>query len=326
MGTIDKVLFVRPRWDDNPISPGARFPYLMYYMHWRHEAIVGFATSLGLDVVDLQIENANRANFEAQIASQDPALVIHGSHGGNNAISGQDMFALMCSPVEECAAPASICTVPNHGLLAGRVMVTHSCSSATCLGPSAVAAGANAYLGSEPLLWDLIGTHSAYYNCEESLKICWSGSPTSLLSGQNSLAAHAEEISRYDYLINWYTEDGNPKPGYPAAEDIVDILNRDRSGYVHLGSPTTTTTKSRPVAGRVRCTAWGGSPASPTELNIGVTIGGATHTTPFEIELNSGDYPLSFAGKSDTIRIWGGETTDLNLKLFTVGRLECPAL
>ncbi|GAI41596.1 unnamed protein product, partial [marine sediment metagenome] len=46
MGTIDKVLFVRPRWDDNYISPGARFPYLMYYMHWRHEDIVQLAISL----------------------------------------------------------------------------------------------------------------------------------------------------------------------------------------------------------------------------------------------------------------------------------------
>lgn len=321
MGTIDRVLFVRPKWDDQPVS--GRFPYLMHYLHWIHGDLVGFANALGLDVVDLQIDSATRSNLEAQLASHDPALVVHGSHGGTNIITGQDGSELMCSPPEDCAEPDSACPSPNHALLAGRVMDTHSCKSATCLGPSAVGAGASAYIGSEPWLWIVLGSHPASYNCEEAFKSCWSGSPTELLAGRDSVAAHVEEIGRYDYWIDWYARN---QESYPEAGDLIDFMNRDRGGWVHLGSPTTVTTKSRPAVGRLRCTAWGGSPEVPEELHIDVTVSGATHTTPFEIELGAGDYGFTCAGMSDTIRVWGGETTDLNLKLFTVGRLECSAL
>lgn len=74
-----KLMITRPNHDT-----------LTFYLHEWSEEIIDFAESKGIDVIDLEGEDASKENFESYIESSNPSLIVFNGHGSDVEICGHD--------------------------------------------------------------------------------------------------------------------------------------------------------------------------------------------------------------------------------------------
>ncbi len=96
------------------------------------QSILGFF-GLNTNVIDLKKTKANRLDFSHKMKTNLPELVFLNGHGAAGSVTGDQNRPLVDSS--------------NAHILKDKVAYAFSCQSAKTLGPKAVAAGAQAYLG-----------------------------------------------------------------------------------------------------------------------------------------------------------------------------------
>lgn len=174
----------------------------------------------GLEITDLGGDLATREQLEATIAEKDPILVLGFGHGDSNTFTGQDALPVLTGCI-------------NDGIMAGRIVILHSCLTAQLLGPSIISKGGLAYIGSyETWTWvDLDGSGDPY---ADPYAKCFFESanqiPIALLNGRTVGEATALGLERYDYWIDWWgrSTDSN-------APEIIKWLIWDRENTRQLG-------------------------------------------------------------------------------------------
>ena len=117
------LLVTRPKYDDTT----------HYLFYWAQE-IINLAREKGIKVLDLDIERANKNEFESMVAKMRPSFIFLNGHGDADRIRGVDDETL-------------IQAVRNEEVIKNKSVYALSCSSAKELGPASIDAGANAYLG-----------------------------------------------------------------------------------------------------------------------------------------------------------------------------------
>lgn len=104
------------------------------YLYFWSTIIIQRARAVGLKVIDLKAERANKKVFVAIIQKVDPDIVLLNGHGNHQSVAGQDNEVLLQAHV-------------NDSLLSNKIVYAVSCSSGRTLGKSSVQAGAKAYIG-----------------------------------------------------------------------------------------------------------------------------------------------------------------------------------
>jgi len=117
------LLVTRPKYDDTT----------HYLFYWAQE-IINLAREKGIKVLDLDIERANKNEFESMVAKMRPSFIFLNGHGDADRITGVD---------DETLIQAG----KNEEVIKNKSVYVLSCSSAKELGPASIDAGANAYLG-----------------------------------------------------------------------------------------------------------------------------------------------------------------------------------
>lgn len=187
-------------------------------------------------LTDLGGDDATRGVVEDALARVDPILFVGGGHGSESVFTGQDGEYVLDSG--------------NSYLMAGRIVLLHSCLTAQRLGPELQRAGALAYFGyGVEWTWvqDVDGSDpwsDAYASAfwRPALKYY-------IMVGQGYSvgAAHDATYAAYDAGIDeWYSS------GDDYAAEIIKWLAHDRNGMTTLGDPDAT------VMG-----AGGGTPITP---------------------------------------------------------------
>ena len=104
-----------------------------YISAWA-ERTVDELKSKGLKFIVLLKDRATASVFDSMIKKHSPSLLFLNGHGGPDLVCGHNEEILLQAGKNEIA-------------LKGTVTYALSCSSAKVLGPAAVQAGANAYIG-----------------------------------------------------------------------------------------------------------------------------------------------------------------------------------
>jgi hypothetical protein len=197
-----KLLLIRPR------KPGDDYTELGSY-DWAG-LVKQRALDLGWAVTDLAINDATRENVESKIEEIKPTLIMHYDHGGTFTLWGQESNTL--EPVIDSA---------NVGLLANRVVSTVSCSSASGLGPLAIADGATSYLGYDEPHGFVIGYQDRFGEASNAANYA-------LLACKSIEEAYQAGIDAYDDLYDDLMSTGD----FFAADWVL----HDRDCFVMLGS------------------------------------------------------------------------------------------
>lgn len=158
-----------------------------YISTWAKE-IVEFAQEKGATVFDLTKKRANRKEFESMVLKNDPAILFFNGHGDYGFVSGQDNEKLVCAQ-------------DNEGLLKSKVVYALSCRSGKALGPSAVQAGAEAYIGYDEDFIFLYDENQRFHperdKTSELFKDPSNQAMVSLLKGHTPKEAHANSKQSY---------------------------------------------------------------------------------------------------------------------------------
>jgi len=117
------LLITRPKYEDTT----------WYLFRWS-DFILKEAEEKGFERIDLSGEKATKERFLGTLRKKSGArmLVVLNGHGNDRAVAGQDEI---------------IISVEDAALLSDKIIYARACSSAKTLGPSAVNAGASAYIG-----------------------------------------------------------------------------------------------------------------------------------------------------------------------------------
>lgn len=122
---MDKTMLItRPKHDN-----------LTYYLNvWMGEAKT-FAEKQGINVIDLEGENANRIKFESYV-KKGPIIkfIVFNGHGNEETVTGHNNEEIVHAGV-------------NENLLSDKIIYSISCASAKTLGLKSVENGAVAYIG-----------------------------------------------------------------------------------------------------------------------------------------------------------------------------------
>jgi hypothetical protein len=121
--TSNKALITRPQHDE-----------VTDYFAWWSNEIIEFAASRGIKMIDLGAEDTTKDNFERYIADQMPSLIIINGHGDSSCFAGHKDEPLVTIGV-------------NEAILKGKIAYIRACSCAAELGPAAIDAGADAFIG-----------------------------------------------------------------------------------------------------------------------------------------------------------------------------------
>ena len=119
----DKLLVTRPEFDTTTF----------YLSQWCKKPI-DYARKIGIEIIDLQKEKADRSRVGRLIETKEPHFIIFNGHGDETTITGHKNEILIKAGV-------------NEAVLKSTITYAISCSSARELGPAAVKAGAIAYIG-----------------------------------------------------------------------------------------------------------------------------------------------------------------------------------
>jgi len=103
------------------------------YSFWKAQAIIDYLIAQNLPHLDIQKDEAVKANCEPPLKQYPKAMWIHYDHGSDAMVVGQDRKAII--------------NLDNVELLAGREAYNLNCSSGLKLGPAAKDIGCLAYWG-----------------------------------------------------------------------------------------------------------------------------------------------------------------------------------
>jgi hypothetical protein len=201
MSKLDAGVFARPNWADRFI--GRRFDWLMDYMFWVGNEVVFHARTQNLTVHERKRDDAVREKVEDVLRDANPVFFFHGSHGGENVLTGQNNTNLICCP------GTHPCVNPNHEVLSDRVTYTLSCSSAEELGPSVIEVNGISYIGYLPYLWIIVLEGD---DLDAAFKDIWAGGAKALIDGKTSGEAYNWVQRRYKYWISYW----EMNPGWEA--------------------------------------------------------------------------------------------------------------
>ncbi|MBN1261844.1 MAG: hypothetical protein JXB35_14295 [Anaerolineae bacterium] len=166
-------------------------------------------------VTDLSANDATRENIETHIGNVSPHLVIHYDHGSPLTLWGQEDDDLEAGIDEN-----------NINLVAGRILSTVSCYSASGLGPVAIAAGVTSYLGyTEP--------HGFWTGYEDAFGSASNMANYALLECKTTQEAFDLGWAAYDQLYDQLLAEG----GF-AADFVAPTALHDRDCFTLLGSAT----------------------------------------------------------------------------------------
>lgn len=104
-----------------------------YLSSWAFE-VMELAKDKGVDVVDLQKEKANIAEFSGRMEKIKPGLVFLNGHGDDTSIAGHDNNIIVAKGI-------------NSSLLEGKITYALSCNSAKELGQSIACCGRSVFIG-----------------------------------------------------------------------------------------------------------------------------------------------------------------------------------
>ncbi len=118
------LLITRPKYEDTT----------RYLFYWS-DFILKESHEKGFECIDLSEEKATKERFLGTLRKKSGVrmLVVLNGHGNDQAITGQGNKIII--------------NVEDVALLSDKIIYARACSSAKTLGPSAVSAGALAYIG-----------------------------------------------------------------------------------------------------------------------------------------------------------------------------------
>jgi hypothetical protein len=183
------ALFIRPNWGD--VEVNRRFPYLMDYLYWVGNNVVSHAKTSGIQILDLQKNDAIENNVKNGIEQLNPKFIFHTDHGKEDTISGQNGCTIFC-----CSG-----VNPNHYLLKDRIIYTLSCFSAQNLGKAIIEVGGICFIGYDAKLRICLVEGADMDGAFEEI---WSGGAKLLLDGRTTKDAYIWIKERYQYWIDYW--------------------------------------------------------------------------------------------------------------------------
>lgn len=179
------------------------------------------ATKQGVNLIELEKEQAEKAPVWETLAVRDPIFVNGFGHGNNDIYTGDSETAIFTS--SEC------------GILAGRVVYLLSCLTANGLGPAIINAGGIAY-GGFNISWTWmadniqVDPYTDWY--AEGFYRSSNEFPIAIMQAETVAHARDRSIAEYDHWINiWETERSDDM----YAASTIEWLIHDRDGLVVLG-------------------------------------------------------------------------------------------
>jgi len=122
------ILITRPKYEIATV-----------FCHSWTSLIIEDAKNRGIKIIDdLEKRKASRKNIESYLKKQDPSIVMFNGHGNSATIFGHDNEPL-------------IEAFKNSALLKGKDIYVRACDSGKVLGPDAIKAGANSFIGYKEL-------------------------------------------------------------------------------------------------------------------------------------------------------------------------------
>jgi len=194
-----------------------------------------YANSRGYTVTDLDGALATKANFESNIASQDPAFFHGVGHGSETRFAGHENEILLEKSI-------------NTSQMSGRITYLLSCKTAVELGPDIISKTGLAYLGYDALFgWYITAPPrgESYDPAYDRLHWAWMDFTdviaNSILKGETVDDAFNKGIARANAWIDWWNASADP-----IASEIVKWLIADRDALTKLG--TTSSSITPPLA------------------------------------------------------------------------------
>lgn len=124
MNNDERILISRPEYDDITI-----------YMHKWSEDLITHAEKQGLEITDLNRDEANKDEIEGYLDSLDHNILVLNGHGNSEIVAGHDDEPLLIQG-------------ENENLTSGSLMYVRSCKSGKSLGKNCVEKGdAEAFIG-----------------------------------------------------------------------------------------------------------------------------------------------------------------------------------
>lgn len=212
--TDSSILITRPKHDG-----------LMHYLHMFSNDIISKAQQEGIDVFDVEGEEAVREEVEQRIQSLNPDFLIFNGHGNNGLIGGHENEIL----IEEGE---------NEDLLSNSLVYSRVCSSANSLGER-VKEDVEAFIGYNGPFWMFNDTRkSAVPNRDkvaEHILVSSNQVPISVINGKTAEEAYERSQRR------WEEERAKVKENYdPENQWLLGALKLNKQRQKLVGNPDAT--------------------------------------------------------------------------------------
>lgn len=222
MPNADTILVVNPNFDT-----ATSFIHL-----WANE-VINEAQQLGLNIINLDTEDARLAQFENEIANEDPILTFNNGHGSPEIFTGQDQEFITWIPSTEYGTTDS-----NINLLANRVSYYLSCLTGQKLGPAIAAQDNTFYLGyTEDFVFNGFEPGDQY---SKGFGECSNAIMKTLLHGGSIEDAYNEGIRMFNLWIEQWEQSSDS-----AASFVISSLMHDRDALIALPEMSITPTIER---------------------------------------------------------------------------------
>ena len=211
MPNANTVLVINPNFDV-PTS----------FIHlWANEVIIE-AQQLGLNVINLDTEEARLPQFESSIANDDPILFFGNGHGAQKVFTGDQQNHILWIPTSEYGHNDS-----NINLVQGRITYLLSCLTGTSLGPAIAAQENTGYLGYvEDFIFNGFEPGDEY---SRGFGECSNAIMRVLLNGGTIQEAYDEGIRMFNLWIDIWEQSSDE-----GASFIISSLIHDRDALIAL--------------------------------------------------------------------------------------------
>ena len=172
-------------------------------------------------IIALEGDEANPESIDRAIQAYDPGFIFGIGHGL------PDLYTVECT--QEYLRVGS----EREQLMKGRIIHLNSCYTGARLGPSLVAKGAQAFLGSVEPFYFYIADPPCSSRASMTVFLAEHQAAVSILNGRSAMQAHVDRLQAYEREIEYWL--AGPGRDHPHAPLLARILEVDRGAAVMHG-------------------------------------------------------------------------------------------